>query len=102
MKTLSPLKSIRAFCIYCMGGNAQLANGCTAKATCPLYPYRNGSNPHRNDPANVTPAMLKAREESAKRFRALMAAKKTSKPAEKKQATPRAKAGKPTKKKGAK
>lgn len=39
----TPLKSIKNFCIECMGGQASLVKGC-ASPNCPLYPYRTGHN----------------------------------------------------------
>lgn len=45
---LSPLRSIRRFCVYCMGGQAQHIAGCTAP-TCPLYPYRSGRTGRTKD-----------------------------------------------------
>jgi len=38
---VSPLRSIRRFCVYCFGGQAQLVPGCTAPS-CPLFPWRSG------------------------------------------------------------
>jgi hypothetical protein len=41
------LKAIRAKCIDCSGGNADEVRKCTALA-CPLWPFRMGTNPHRD------------------------------------------------------
>ena len=41
MKKLTRLKSIRKFCIQCMGGNIYLPKYCTA-IKCKLFPYRLG------------------------------------------------------------
>lgn len=76
MKKLSPVKAIRAFCVYCMGGSQHLPNQCTSEETCPLWAYRNGKNSNRTgisgiENAEVSEATKKAREESAARFRAL-------------------------------
>ena len=43
-KQKTPIKSIRAFCVYCMGGQSRLVEGCTAPE-CPLFSYRQGRNP---------------------------------------------------------
>lgn len=40
---MTPLQSIKFFCIECMGGQASLVKGCTA-LNCPLYHYRTGHN----------------------------------------------------------
>lgn len=44
MKRKSYLKSIRAFCVECMGGNPYLVKDCTA-IRCKFYPYRFGVMP---------------------------------------------------------
>lgn len=40
----TPINSIRAFCITCMGYQIQQVSRCTA-TNCPLYPYRAGKRP---------------------------------------------------------
>lgn len=40
---MTPLQSIKSFCVECMGGQASLVKGCIAP-NCPLYPYRTGHN----------------------------------------------------------
>ena len=49
----SPLKAIRANCIDCMGGQRGLVRDCELRG-CPLWPYRMGKNPFRNN-RNLTP-----------------------------------------------
>lgn len=43
---LSPLKVMRAKCIDCCGGELGEVRKCTA-VSCPLWPYRMGTNPFR-------------------------------------------------------
>ena len=40
----SPIKAIRAFCLECVGYNANDVKNCTSK-DCPLKPVRVGRNP---------------------------------------------------------
>ncbi len=42
----SPLKAIKKKCIECFGGSQAEVKRCTGKS-CPLYPYRFGTNPYR-------------------------------------------------------
>lgn len=42
----SPLKAIKKKCIECFGGVQSEVKRCTGK-TCPLYPFRYGTNPYR-------------------------------------------------------
>ena len=48
-KRLSPLKAIRAFCMWCCGGSAHEVNLCPAgpdkRHPCALWPYRMGIIP---------------------------------------------------------
>jgi hypothetical protein len=48
-KRLSPLKAIRAFCVWCCGGSAHEVNLCPAgpdkRHPCDLWPYRMGGIP---------------------------------------------------------
>ena len=46
-KITSPLKTIRCFCIECMGGQGREVKDCTAP-NCPLYAFRMGKNPYRS------------------------------------------------------
>jgi len=41
-KKLTRAKVIRLFCLQCVGGVKAEVRRCTAKDTCPLYPYRLG------------------------------------------------------------
>lgn len=43
---LSPLKSIRAKCLDCVGDQSQEVRLCPSEG-CPLWPYRMGHNPNR-------------------------------------------------------
>jgi len=46
MKNLSPLKSIRKYCIECSGGSPKEVKLCPIE-DCPFYPFRFGKNPNR-------------------------------------------------------
>jgi len=47
-RAATPIDSIRAFCLHCMGGSSSKAvDECTAPR-CPLYPYRHGRRPTGN------------------------------------------------------
>jgi hypothetical protein len=48
-KVYRPLKSIRLFCIYCMGGQITLVPDCPSKTSCFLWPYRMGKRPDKID-----------------------------------------------------
>lgn len=43
---MSPLQSIKIFCVECMGGQQRLVKDCPSK-NCALWEYRNGKNPNR-------------------------------------------------------
>lgn len=43
---MTPVRSIRAFCINCQGGSQKLPALCT-NPDCSLYAYREGRNPAR-------------------------------------------------------
>lgn len=43
---VSPLKSIRSFCLSCSCGSLKEVRNCVIK-DCPLYAFRLGSNPNR-------------------------------------------------------
>ena len=45
-KITSPLKAIRAWCLYCSNDSAYEVKLCADK-TCPLYEFRLGHNPYR-------------------------------------------------------
>jgi len=38
---MNPSKSIRKYCVWCMGGNAQVVNDCDTEL-CPIYKLREG------------------------------------------------------------
>ena len=44
MKTLTPVKAIRAKCLDCANGQQVEVRLCTCEK-CPLYPYRMGHRP---------------------------------------------------------
>lgn len=46
MKTQSPTKAIRKYCIECSGGSIQEVRNCIIK-NCELYQFRMGRNPNR-------------------------------------------------------
>lgn len=58
------IRSIRAFCVECIGGAAHVEE-CTA-LKCPLYPFRMGKNPNISE---------ESREKSKQRMLAQMAVK---------------------------
>lgn len=67
---LTPIKSIRAYCLECMCGSSHEVSLCWAK-DCPLYPYRLGKNPNIK-PRELTPEQ---REKMAERLKSLRAKK---------------------------
>lgn len=42
---LTPLKSIRKKCLWCMNDQSNEVHLCTCQDTCTLYPYRFGRRP---------------------------------------------------------
>jgi hypothetical protein len=50
-KPMSPLQALRARCLDCCGGSAQEVAKCMA-LRCPSWPYRMGTNPHRQPPSD--------------------------------------------------
>jgi len=54
MKKLSPVKSIRKFCIQCSGFSVREVAKCVIP-DCPLYPFRFGKNPNRSGIGNSKP-----------------------------------------------
>lgn len=44
----TPLRTIRRFCLECVGGSADEVRACTS-TDCPLHPYRFGSHPDHID-----------------------------------------------------
>lgn len=65
-KKLSPIKSIRKFCVEtCCGGDQEYVRKCPGNSldisvSCPLWPFRMGKNPHISEETRVK------RRESAK------------------------------------
>lgn len=47
MKTLTPVKAIRAKCLDCSNYQPKEVRECIM-TECPLYPYRMGKNPRRS------------------------------------------------------
>lgn len=45
-KYITPIKSIRKFCVECSGGSPLEVKKCVIH-DCHLYPYRMGKNPNR-------------------------------------------------------
>lgn len=65
MKKITPLKSIRLFCLECMGEAPGLVRECPA-ANCALHAYRMGRNPNRAGVGGVPPIRnLKTRTQDA-------------------------------------
>ena len=54
MPNLTPLRAIRAKCIDCSGGNRAEVRECPV-VKCPLYKFRNGTNPNRKGIGNQNP-----------------------------------------------
>ena len=42
---MTPIKSIRLFCLECCGGSSKEVKLCPS-TTCPLHPFRLGKNPN--------------------------------------------------------
>ena len=63
-ENLTPVKAIRAYCLYCMCGQANEVKLCPSK-DCSLYPYRLGKNP------NIKPIELSDEQKAALRERLL-------------------------------
>ena len=63
MKTLRPLKAIRAKCLDCSGGSQAEVRNCDIE-DCPLWPYRMGHNPARTGKGGR--AMIRALEKGLK------------------------------------
>lgn len=45
---MTPLQSIKSFCVDCMGGQPRLVKDCMAK-NCALYEYRLGKSRHKRE-----------------------------------------------------
>lgn len=74
-KHLSPVKSIKAFCLDCSGDSAYEVKMCP-RTDCPLYFYRLGHNTNRTNTKVYTD---EEREAARKRLTEARARKKESK-----------------------
>ena len=72
-KVYRPLKAMRLFCIYCMGSQPKLVEGCDSKRSCYLWPYRMGRRPIVDSSASESNVAIdsKKREANLKRGNAL-------------------------------
>lgn len=52
MRYPSPVQSIRKYCIDCSGGSKKEVALCPVE-DCPLYPFRRGTNPNRQERGNI-------------------------------------------------
>jgi hypothetical protein len=59
----NPVKAIRQFCLWCMGGSSKEVDLCQS-GHCPLHPFRYGKNPYRK-PRELTDEQ---RQEMAERL----------------------------------
>ncbi len=71
IKQKTPIKAIRAFCVYCMGNQVKLVEGCTAPE-CPLFPFRNRK---ANRDTKVSPKQEEAYKKGKERLKAMHASK---------------------------
>ena len=55
-KHTTPINSIRAFCLQCVGYQTSEVKLCTAHK-CPLYPYRMGYRPKNSKPIGLKKAI---------------------------------------------
>lgn len=62
----NPVKVMREFCKTCMGGSAEEIKKCTAKTTCPIYPWRFGKNPYRKKKEYTDEELAELRERMKK------------------------------------
>lgn len=54
-----PVRFIRIYCLYCMGGNRNLPSECSTYS-CTLHPYRLGKSPsHQNRPGPTSKTSIK-------------------------------------------
>lgn len=51
---LTPLRAIRQKCLDCSNDNPREVTNCWGEYSCPLYPYRFGTNPARKGIGNPT------------------------------------------------
>lgn len=52
-KLLTPIKAIRAYCVQCSGGSFTEVKLCVIPH-CPLYPYRLGHRPPKDDNTEIS------------------------------------------------
>lgn len=52
MEILTPIKSIRKYCLECSGGQYGEVRYCPLEK-CPLYPYRLGHRPKQGDQSST-------------------------------------------------
>ena len=52
MSNLTPVKTIRAKCLECSGGQPSEVRNCQIPE-CPLFPFRLGKNPNRKGIGNL-------------------------------------------------
>jgi hypothetical protein len=64
------LKAIRAKCIDCSGGSADEARKCTVLG-CALWPFRMGTNPHRDTSNYAGASLAKVRKIKASSFKSV-------------------------------
>lgn len=65
-KVFPPLKTIRRFCLECMGGSSIEVDVCTDEA-CHLYPFRYGKDPRRKK-RKLSGARLERARENMRRI----------------------------------
>ena len=68
----NPVKSIKAFCIDCMGGSYNEVKNCPSQI-CALHPFRTGRNPYRTTVKRVLTE--EQREELRERMKKAQAAR---------------------------
>lgn len=57
----TPVTSIRAFCIHCMGFQVSEVSKCNS-SKCPLFPYRNGKRPQEGKKIGLKESLQIAKE----------------------------------------
>lgn len=67
-KVMTPMKTIRAKCLDCCGGQYSEVKMCPC-TNCPLYDFRLGKNPNRK-PRNLTEEQREALRERARKAQA--------------------------------
>ena len=56
IKSTTPIRSIRAYCLDCSGGNKSEVRACSF-VSCPLHPYRMGKRPPKGSAVTPMKAM---------------------------------------------